>query len=62
MTVTFTTTLYDGDIEVGRETFQTFKEARSCGERHNVVFCDGGDLASDEGPSYNITDANGNYW
>jgi hypothetical protein len=27
--VTFTTTLYDGDIEVGRKTFPTFKEART---------------------------------
>jgi hypothetical protein len=62
MTMTFTTTLYDGDIEVGHETFRTFKEARLCGERHNLVACDGGDSGPDEGPSYNIMDANGNYW
>ena len=62
MTMTFTTTLYDGDIEVGRETFPTFKEARRCGEHHNLVHCDGGDFGPDEGPSYNIMDANGNYW
>lgn len=61
MTMTFTTTLYDGDIEVGRERFRTFDEARRCGERHNLACCDSGDLGPDEGPSYSIVDANGNY-
>ena len=62
MTMTFTTTLYEGDIEVGRETFQTIKEARRCGECHNLVCYNGSDFGPDEGPSSNIMDANGNYW